>query len=255
LTADFRRQLDPTLDFTAHPDINVQQLAIGHEGEPLLVIDNLVADADALVDLAAGKHYSDVVTYYPGVRAKAPLTYQQFILDKFRDLIGGFFGLQPGSLRFTACHYSLVTTPPDKLAYLQRIPHSDSMLRSELAMVHYLFKRDLGGTAFYRHRKTGFEYVDVPRRATYLDIVEQEMNGPDSPASGYINGSTALYEQISAQQGVFNRLLMYRRSSLHSGSIRPDFVPELDPRKGRLSINGFLAGNAANPGDLALASR
>jgi len=121
--------------------------------------------------------------------------------------------------------------------------------------VHYLFKRDLGGTAFYRHRKTGFEYVDVPRRATYLDIVEQEMNGPDSPASGYINGSTALYEQISAQQGVFNRLLMYRRSSLHSGSIRPDFVPELDPRKGRLSINGFLAGNAANPGDLALASR
>ena len=228
------------MDFNVHPDINVRQLAIGREGEPLLVIDNLIADADALVDLAAGKHYSDVATYYPGVRAKAPLTYQQFILDKFRGLIGGFFGLQPASLRFTACHFSLVTTPPDKLAYLQRIPHTDSMLRTELAMVHYLFKRDLGGTAFYRHRKTGFEYVDVLRRATYLDCVEQEKNGPDSPGSGYINGSTALYEQISAQEGVFNRVLIYRRSSLHSGSIRPDFVPEFDPRKGRFSVNGFL---------------
>lgn len=235
------------LDYTTHPDINVQQLALGREGEPLLLIDNLVANADALVDLAAGKHYSDVATYYPGVRAKAPLTYQQFIVDKFRDLIGGFFGLQAKSLRFTACHYSLVTTPADKLAYLQRIPHSDSMLRNELAMVHYLFKRDLGGTAFYRHRKTGFEYVDMPRRATYLDIAEQEKDGPDSPGSAYINGSTALYEQISAQDGVFNRLIMYRRTSLHSGSIRPDFVPEFDPRKGRLSINGFLVGDAAIP--------
>jgi hypothetical protein len=243
------------LDFATHPDITVQKLSLGREGEPLLLIDNLLADAEALVDQAARKHYGDVVTYYPGVRAKAPLLFQHFILDKFRGLIGEFFGLQPASLRFTDCHFSIVTTPPDKLAYLQRIPHSDSALRTELAMVHYLFKRDLGGTAFYRHRKTGFEYIDLHRRATYLEIIEQEKNGPDSPASGYINGSTALYEQISAQDGVFNRLLMYRRPSLHSGSIAPDFLPEPDPRKGRLSINGFLTGNAAIPGLLAADAR
>jgi len=238
-----------------HPDICVQKLTIGSERAPLLVIDNFVTDAESLVTAAATKQLAQSTRFYPGVRAKAPLSYQQVFATRLKSLLAEYFELQGSSVRFSMCHYSLVTTPAASLAPLQRIPHIDSLGRSGLASIHYLFRGNLGGTAFYRHRKTGFEYVDVPRRATYLDIVEQEMNGPDSPASGYINGSTALYEQISAQQGVFNRLLMYRRSSLHSGSIRPDFVPELDPRKGRLSINGFLAGNAANPGDLALASR
>jgi hypothetical protein len=34
---------------------------------------------------------------------------------------------------------------------------------------------------------------------------------------------------------------MYRRTSLHSPSISPDFIPDPDPRTGRLSINAFLA--------------
>ena len=65
-----------SLDFATHPDITVQKLSLGREGEPLLLIDNLLADAEALVDQAARKHYGDVVTYYPGVRAKAPLLFQ-----------------------------------------------------------------------------------------------------------------------------------------------------------------------------------
>jgi len=241
------RRADGNLEFTTHPDIKIQKLAIGRERAPLLVIDSLLDNADALVELAARKHYGDVVSYYPGIRAKAPLTYQQFILDKLRGVIGEFFELEPRSLRFTDCHFSIVTTPADKLEYLQWIPHTDSMFGTELAMLHYLFKRNLGGTAFYRHRATGFEYVDFARRPSYLACVDQESNGPHRPAAGYITGSTALYEQISAQEGIFNRLLMYRRNSLHSGNIAPDFVPDPDPRSGRLSINGFLAANAAIP--------
>ena len=136
------------------------------------------------------------------------------------------------TLRFTMCHFSLVTTPAEKLDYLQRIPHVDSVLGNELAMIHYLFSRDLGGTAFYRHRSTGFEYVDEARRARYLACLEEDKKGPDSPEARYINGSTALYEQLGSQRGVFNRLLMYRRTTLHSGNIAPDFVPDPDPRTG-----------------------
>ena len=44
-----------------------------------------------------------------------------------------------------------------------------------------------------------------------------------------------------SEEGVFNRMLVYRRNSLHSGSIAADFVPDPNPRTGRLSINGFLA--------------
>ncbi|MEO8016819.1 MAG: DUF6445 family protein [Pseudomonadota bacterium] len=224
-----------------HPDFRLQKLTLGREQRPLLVIDNMVADPAELVDLAAGKLFGEVASYYPGVRAKVPLTYQRFIIEQLRGVIADHFGLDAGSLRFTACHFSLVTTPPEKLTYLQRIPHVDSLAGNEIAFIHYLFKSDLGGTAFYRHRKSGFEYVDHSRKVEYWRHIEEEQSGPDSPSAEYITADTPLYEQIGRQDGVFNRILIYRRNSLHSGSISRKFVADLDPRSGRLSINGFLA--------------
>lgn len=207
----------------------------------MLVIDNLVANADELVELAAGKYFGDVVSYYPGVRAKAPLSYQQFVLEQLRGVFTDYFGLQGHTLRFTMCHFSLVTTAPEKLEHLQRIPHIDSLLSSELAFIHYLFKRNHGGTAFYRHRKTGFEVIDRARRAEYMACVEEEKNGPNKPQIQFIDGDTELYERVGSQEGVFNRMLVYRRNSLHSGSIGREFIPDPNPRTGRLSINGFVA--------------
>ncbi len=219
----------------------MREQAIGRERAPLLVIDNLVTDADELVEHAASKHFGDGGAYYPGLRAKAPLTYQHFVLERLGNLFVERFGLAGNKLRFTMCHFSLVTTPADKLQHLQRIPHIDSIFSNELAFIHYLFKGDLGGTAFYRHRRTGFEVIDQARRAEYFTCVEEEKQGPNHPAAAFINGSTPLYEQVAAEEGVFNRMLVYRRNSLHSGSIPPGFVPDSNPRTGRLSINGFLA--------------
>jgi len=224
-----------------HPEFRLQRLKIGREQAPLVVIDNLVADPDELIEQATSKQFGDVASYYPGVRAKVSLVYQQFILQHLRSVFAEDFGFASGAVRFTACHYSLVTTPPEKLTYLQRIPHIDSVAAKELAFIHYLFRRDLGGTAFYRHRSTGFEYIDQSRKAEYLRLLEQEKSGPDSPPAEYIRGDTPLYEQLGVQQGVFNRLLMYRRNSLHSGALARDFVADPNPRTGRLSINGFLA--------------
>lgn len=224
-----------------HPEFRLQKLRIGREQAPLLVIDNLVADPDELVNLATSKAFRDVPNYFPGVRSKVPLSYQQFIIDKLRGLLVENFNLPSGTVRFTACHYSLITIPPARLSYPQRIPHVDSVVDNELAFIHYLFRADLGGTAFYRHRKTGFEYINFDRRPEYLRHIEEESLGPDYPPAAYINGDTPLYEQISAQEGVFNRALIYRRNSLHSGSLAQNFVPDLNPRTGRLSINGFLA--------------
>lgn len=228
------------MNIATHPDPIVQKLTIGRERAQLLVVDNLVAGAESLVDLAATKLFSDVATYYPGIRAKVPLTYQHFVLEKFGPLFSEFFGLAGTRLRFTACHFSLVTTPPEKLDYLQRIPHADSFDGSQLAFIHYLFKSDLGGTAFYRHRKTGFEFIDAARSDEYLRCLEEDRGGPHQPPAGYINGDTPLYEEVDRQHGVFNRMLIYRRSSLHSGCIPAGFVPDANPRTGRLSVNGFL---------------
>jgi hypothetical protein len=46
--------------------------------------------------------------------------------------------------------------------------------------------------------------------------------------------------QIAQQEGMFNRMLIYRRNSLHSGCIARDFVPDGNPLSGRLSINAFI---------------
>jgi hypothetical protein len=226
---------------TPHPDMSVQRLTIGRERAPLLVIDNVLSDADELADGAAGKIFSDVASYYPGVRAKAPLSYQRFVLEELGGLFGEYFDLGTSVLRFTACHYSLVTRPAAQLAHLQRIPHIDSLASNELAFVHYLFRTDLGGTAFYRHRRTGFEIIDESRKAEYFRIVEEERIGPHSPGPAYIHGDTPLYEQVGKQDAVFNRMVVYRRNSLHSGLMRPGFVGTPDPRTGRLSMNGFIA--------------
>ncbi|MFL6577360.1 MAG: DUF6445 family protein, partial [Povalibacter sp.] len=86
----------------------------------------------------------------------------------------------------------------------------------------------------------GFEYIDESRRDPYLKTLETEREGQNAPGPSYINGDTALFEQIAKQDGVFNRILIYRRNSLHSGSINPDFVPDPNPATGRLSINSFL---------------
>lgn len=223
-----------------HPDIRIQKLTIGTEKAPLLVIDNFVSDPERLVRRAASRMYTPLGRYYPGIRAEAPLSYQTLFTQHLRELLFGYFDLRGSGFRFAMCHYSIVTTSPEKLEALQRIPHIDAFDGNSLASIHYLFRGDLGGTAFYRHRKTGFEYVDESRRETYSASVESENGGPDMPPAAYINGDTPLFEQIGKQEGVFNRILIYRRNSLHSGCIGRDFVPDPNPQTGRLSINTFI---------------
>lgn len=221
--------------------MRIQKLTIGRENAPLVVIDNLVADPEELVRDAVTKRYTAPHSYYPGLRAKAPLSYQMFIVGELRGLLCDYFGLDAPSLRFSMCHYSVVTTAPGQLTPLQRIPHVDSHEAKGLASVHYLFKAELGGTAFYRHRATGFEYVDESRRGIYYPTLERELAGPSAPIPEYIDGDTPLFERIGSQAGVFNRMLIYRRNSLHSGALTRGLPLAADPASGRLSINSFLA--------------
>lgn len=220
--------------------MTVARRSIGREQAPLLVIDDLVADAGQLVDLAAGKLFGSDDTHYPGIRVKSPLSYQQFVLGELRGVFGEFFGLPAASLRFTSCHFSIPTRPPEQLYHLQCIPHIDSTSGTQLAFVHYLFQRDLGGTAFYRHRHTGFEVITRAREAEYFRRVAEEKAGPEAPGRGYIAASTPLYEQVHAEAGVFNRMIVYRRNSLHSGSFVVPQALDPDPRSGRLTLNGFI---------------
>jgi hypothetical protein len=223
-----------------HHDLRFFPQTLGAENAPLLVVDNVIADPDALIRDAAARKFTQQSPYFPGIRASAPLEYQQVLAAGLAAEIARHFELSGSRLEFSLCHYSLVTRPASQLMIPQRIPHVDSLPRSGLASIHYLFKRDLGGTAFYRHRKTGFEYIDESRNEAYLASLRDEDMRPEMLGPGYINGDTPLFEQIARQDGVFNRMLIYRRNSLHSGCIARNFVPDPDPLYGRLSINSFI---------------
>lgn len=223
-----------------HPKIRIEKRAFGREQATLLVIDNFVTEPDRLVKKAATAQFSAGGRFYPGIRAKAPPSYEHFLATRLQPLLAEHFNFTGSTLRLSMCHFSLVTTLAAELAPMQRIPHVDSLAREGFATVHYLFKGNLGGTAFYRHRATGFESLDEVRGPEYFNMLKSESAGPNSPGLQYINGDTPLFERIAHAEGVFNRMLVYRRNSLHSGSIDGSFVPDTDPRTGRLSINSFI---------------
>jgi len=225
-----------------HPDIQIQHLHIGKEQAPLLVVDNFVGQPRWLVEQACQARLVANSPYYPGIRAAAPAQYRQLLLQSLEPMLIETFELPATSLSFSVCHFSLVTTPPQQLKLLQRIPHFDTPERDALAAVHYLFQGDKGGTAFYCHRKTGFETIDKGRVPEYFRSLEAENDGPNLPkaSDGYISSDTPLFEKIAEQQGVFNRLIVYRRHSLHSGAIPADASLSPDPRQGRLTISSFI---------------
>jgi hypothetical protein len=224
----------------AHPGLRLQVRRIGAEGATLLVIDNVVADPEKLVNKAVRSHFSVQGAYFPGLRARAPASYDYFLEGLLKPLLREHFGMTPGRLAFPMCHYSLVTTPPQKLNFLQRIPHFDSNADNGIATVHYLFRNNWGGTAFYRHRQTGFEIINEARAPAYFECLQRESRSEGAPGASYINGDTALFEQIDKADGVFNRMLVYRRNSLHSATIDNALVPPADPVNGRLSVNSFI---------------
>jgi len=231
---------DPSMLMHRHPEIRITQQVIGREHAPLLIIDNLLADPERMVRKAATRQYVKMATMFPGIRAPAPASYETFLESTLNPLLRECFGLEPGRFVFPMCHFSLVTQPATRLHFLQRIPHIDSVNRDGLATVHYLFRDGWGGTDFYRHRKSGFEYVDEQRHGAYFECLAQEGRVDEDEQAGYIDGDTSLFERVAGVEGVFNRLIVYRRNSLHSGRIANDRVLPADPATGRLSINAFI---------------
>lgn len=229
------------LSFSKHPDIKISVEYPGEERQPVVLVDNLVNEVDELVDFACQREFAIDGGYYPGMRLLAPEAYKTYVLDALQDTLIDVFNLSCKNLVFTFSCFSIVNTAKEKLRPIQRIPHYDSTDLSELASVHFLFKSNkFGGTSFYRHKGSGYEYVDSSREEKYTKIMNHQSSVYPPPPAEYINGDTDLYTRIKSWDGIFNRALFFRRTSLHSGNIGKDFKPDLNPLTGRLSITSFL---------------
>lgn len=212
---------------------------IGREREPVVVLDDFAADPDALRTVAATRDFGPASHHYPGVRAALPDDYLANQLRYIVTVLAEAFG-QAGPVEVIDASYSIVTTRPEDLAIGQRLPHCDAHARDRIALIHYL-SLDTDGTAFFRHRSTGFETVDERRAAVYADQLAAELRHGGPPPGAYITGDTPLFERTMVAEARYNRALLYRSCLLHSGAIAPDAALSADPATGRLTITGFLS--------------
>jgi hypothetical protein len=209
----------------------------GSEREPVVIIDNFAAEPTALIDQAASLRFTAMSPYFPGIRAPVAQQTSQAMQEALAPLMRQVFGVE--SCDVEGCFFSLVTTRPEQLAPIQRLPHYDGVEPGRMALVHYLCGSQHGGTSFYRHRATGFETVRADRFAIYRDALAADVRRVGLPASAYISGDTPVFERVTSVPCVFNRAILYRGRNLHSGDIPRGFQFDPGPRSGRLTITAF----------------
>jgi Family of unknown function (DUF6445) len=225
-----------------HDDFAASIVLIGTAREPVVVVDNFLSAPQLLIDYAAAHCAFDSVSdaFYPGSRAPAPAIYCYALRAFLAPIIAQAFGLQDSRISGELSHFSLVVTAPEKLQMVQRMPHFDNTNPRQLALLHYLCGPQHGGTSFYRHRRTGFEYIDESRLSEYRNAVGADLAELGVPAAKYICGDDARFERSASFNAAFNRLLIYRSINLHSADIASTFNFDAHPRSGRLTANTFF---------------
>jgi hypothetical protein len=222
-------------------DANIECYRVGEEQQEVLLVDNYLKGASALKNHAVERsEFARADSFYPGVRMQVPQEYTIALVKNLGFFMEQLFQLEVRNIKSAVSRFSIVTTRPDKLDLLQRIPHFDSPSRKGLAVVHYLQSMPSMGTALYRHKPTRFEYVDEQRYSSYMANVKERFPSEDTYPEGYICGTTDQFEEIMSVDALFNRLLMYRGTSLHSGKIGADYNFDPDPATGRLTVTSFF---------------
>lgn len=230
------------LEVFRHAHFCLEVMEMGAERQKIVIVDNFINDPTSLIDYAVKRSpVSRAAGLYPGFRSPPPDLYQDVVHFLLGEIICENFGLSPSDIAVVDSAYSLVATPREQLTAYQQIPHYDKPHPNEIALVHYLCDSRHGGTSFYRHRSSGYECINQERVDGYRRSLHQELLdvGLPQPPS-YINGDTALFERIQSIGAKFNRCLIYRCSSLHSGDIPRDYAFDMNPWTGRFTMTSFL---------------
>ncbi|MCL9999624.1 MAG: DUF6445 family protein [Erythrobacter sp.] len=210
----------------------------------LVSLDNFLVDPDHAVSQASLQKFAKITPQYPGVRAAldpavcaAWLAQLAPLLDQWFGTAGAKAGAHPWAMQ---AWYSLVTTPRQELAPMQRLPHVDGTDPQQIAMMLYLHRTGHGGTAFFRHRSTGLEALTAQDYPRYSQAVQAEYGRTGLPPAAYPTDGAPHFERVHVAQGRFNRAVFYRGNLLHSGVIDNDSPLHADPCEGRLTINAFF---------------
>ncbi|MGV3556421.1 MAG: DUF6445 family protein [Croceibacterium sp.] len=214
---------------------------LGREGEPLVIIDDFTGHSAELERIGRAASYAPAEGY-PGIRSRISSTYLGVRSALLQQVLAECFGLTRGA-RAESCSFSIVTKRPEELSQGQRRPHYDGSEAGLIALLHYIDDEDTGGTAFYRHRRTGFESIRPERVARFEEAVREDGQAFGEFPPSYFHGDDERYELIGEVAARPDRVVIYRGRLLHSGHIPTPPDPSAAPERGRLTINTFLIGH------------
>lgn len=176
---------------------------------------------------------------YPGLWAKVPNLYFKFINDIIVE-ISKQHRFEMTDIKRVSCNYALLTSTPSSLLPFQTIPHFDSKINNQMAIVHYLCGQEFGGTGFFRHNQSGIELIDSKNRANYLDTLSVEIQDTANVSQSYISDNHPLFTRTHYESAEFGKLVTYPGNLLHSACV-PESLPVVKHlRDGRLTITTFI---------------
>jgi len=226
--------------FNPTPTISVVPLP---SGQRCLVIDDALADPQAVVDWASEQAFGPPRGYpYPGQVIDAPPAMALRVVDHFamhaRNALGARRTLD------AAVRLSMVTTPPQALQPTQWQCHRDRVTDDPAqwlfaASVLYLFRDPaLGGTSFYVPLQSAAETDRLLADSQLLAAHEFSARYDLQP--GYMSGSNAFFERVASVPAAWNRLIVYDGGVFHSADMDAPALLSADPARGRLTLNAFF---------------
>lgn len=201
--------------------------------EPERWVDHAVAHRDAFID---SPHNA-----FPGPELALPEPAQAQLAAFFAQHIRGHFDAQR-TLR-THARLSLTTRRPEELQPRQWLCHVDRLGLAPgeciVASVLYLFRdTSLGGTGFYVPQRPLADIVALVHASATLPADRFAAEYGVEP--GYMTASNAWFRKVQSIAPRWNRLIFYPGTVMHSGDITAPQRLDPDPRRGRLTVNGFF---------------
>lgn len=227
--------------FNPHPRVQVVPITSQHA---CYVIDDALLAPERWVEHAVahrGEFNDSPRNAFPGPE----LGLAQAAVERFAECFATHARSGLGGRRMLGANarLSIATRTPAELKPWQWFCHVDRMgVPPEnviAASVLYLFDNpDLGGTAFYVAERPQAEIDALVRASSTMSAAE--FSARSGIAHGYMTASNAWFRKVASIPARWNRLIFYPGTVLHSGEILHPELLDGDPRKGRLTINGFF---------------
>jgi hypothetical protein len=228
--------------FAFNKNADVEPVRIGRCGINVCVIDNVLQEPERVAALGFAQSYADDPgNLYPGVRAAMPGSFSTSFRAWLTPILQrtGVLG-NDQIISDDTSFFSVVTTASRDLLPIQCIPHYDSTDPALFAAVIYLCSPPFSGTAFYRHRRTGYEEITEQNVSNYQLALNTDLRIHGAPQKNYINGDTALFETVFANELKFNSAIVYPARALHAARIEKQFQAPRDQSEWRLTVTALL---------------